>query len=181
MRLNFMSRVRTIFCTIVVFAGSAVVQTAVAQQAWLVTPGSSGTLSDWVLQTTGEGDLKACFAATVAKELGAGAAKRTDSVLYISAWPKDGIKSELSIKLGYPVKAITGAKLTIGSNKYNLFIKGDRAYVSDATLELKIIEAMKKGSKLTVEATADGGGQVIDTYSLSGIGQALQAQAAACP
>jgi invasion protein IalB len=141
----------------------------------------SGPFGDWVLQTTGDGDQKACFAATVAKQLGPGAAKRTESVLYISAWPKDGIKSELSVKLGYAVKAITGARVVIGTNRYNLFIKGERAYVSDATLELKIIEAMKKGSKLSVEASGEDGTQVIDTYSLSGMSQALQAQTEACP
>ncbi|MEQ1577788.1 MAG: invasion associated locus B family protein [Hyphomicrobium sp.] len=159
---------------------------AMAQGKEVLTPlpataAAGNTFSDWVFQTSGEGDQKVCFAATVAKQLGAGAAKRSESVLYISAWPKEGIRSEFSIKLGYPAKAIVGAKVTVGLNKYNLFIKGERAYVSDATLELKLLEAMKKGSKLTVEATAEGGGQVTDTYSLSGISQALQAQAAACP
>jgi invasion protein IalB len=141
----------------------------------------TNTFSDWVLETSGEGANKVCFIATTAKQLGAGPAKRSVSVLYISAWPKDGIKSEISIKLGFTAKAAAGAKVSIGKEAFKLFINDERAFVADATQELKLVEAMKKGAKLMVEATAQGGGQVIDTYSLSGLGQALQAQAAACP
>ena len=113
--------------------------------------------------------------------MGAGPAKRDDSFVYISAWPKDGIKSEISIKLGYAAKSVSGAKVAIGKDVFSLFIKDERAFVADATQELKLVDAMKKGSKLTVEATAANGTAVTDTYSLSGITQALQAQAAACP
>ena len=176
-----MRRTRLLYCILVALITPVFPSLAVAQDGGAAAAPVSGTFGDWVLQTTGDGDQKACFAATVAKQLAPGAAKRTESVLYISAWPKDGIKSELSVKLGYAVKAITGARIAIGTNRYNLFIRGERAYVSDATLELKIIETMKKGSKLTVEATGEDGTQVIDTYSLSGMSQALQAQADTCP
>ena len=57
--------------------------------------------NDWTFQTSGQGKDKVCFAATVAKDTDDSAGSRSDSVLYISAWPKDGIKSELSIKLGF--------------------------------------------------------------------------------
>lgn len=147
----------------------------------LAQDSGAGSFSDWVLQTSGDGSEKVCFAATVAKQTGPGPAKRSDSVVYISAWPKDGIKSEISIKLGYAAKSAAGVKVSVGTEQFKLFIKDDRAYVADATQELKLVEAMKKGSKLMVEATAANGTAVADTYSLSGITQALQAQAAACP
>lgn len=157
------------------FAGTALAQ---GNEAATANP---TTFSDWVLETSSEGANKFCYIATTAQQLAAGPAKRSASVLYISAWPKDGIKSEISIKLGFVAKAAAGAKVSIGKEVFKLFINNEHAFVSDATQELKLVEAMKKGAKLTVEATAQGGGQVIDTYSLSGIGQALQAQAAACP
>ena len=141
----------------------------------------AGTFSDWTLHTTGEGAGKVCYAATLASDLGDGPAQRGDRILYISAWPKDGIKSEISIKLGSAAKAAAGAKVMVGKDTFSLFIKDDRAFVADATQELKLVDAMKKGSKLTVDSTAAGGTTVTDTYSLSGITQALQALAAACP
>ncbi len=144
------------------------------------TPGVTA-YADWALHTSRGGDQKLCFAATVVKQPGAGPAKRSDSVLYISAWPKDGIKSEISIKLGYATKNAAGVKASVGKDSFKLFIKDERAYVADATQELKLLDVMKKGALLVVEATAENGTVVTDTYSLSGITQALQAQTAACP
>lgn len=175
-----MTATRTLGFTLVGVLVSLFAGTALAQGNEAATA-AANTFGDWVLETSGEGANKVCFIATTAKQLGAGPAKRSASVLYISAWPKDGIKSEISIKLGFVAKAAAGAKVSIGKEAFKLFINDEHAFVADATQELKLAEAMKKGAKLTVEATAQGGGQVIDTYSLSGIGQALQAQAAACP
>ena len=93
----------------------------------------------------------------------------------------DGVKAEISVKLGYPIKTGSDITVMVGNDTFTLFPKEERAYVADATEELKLIEAMKKGSKLTVQATSERGTATTDTYSLAGLSQALQALAAACP
>jgi len=173
---SFPSRLLTV-------AVSALALSAGIAQAEDKPAGSSkaDTFTDWSLHTSTEGGQKVCYAATTVKQPGAGAAKRGASVVYISAWPKDGIKSEISIKLGYAAKTASGASASTGKDMFKLFITSERAYVADATQELKLLEAMKKGSKLTVVATAESGTAVSDVYSLSGISQVLQALAVACP
>jgi invasion protein IalB len=54
-----------------------------------------------------------------------------------------------------------------------MFTANDRAFVQDATAELKLLEAMRKGAKLAITATTGTGKQVTDSYSLSGLGQAM--------
>lgn len=136
---------------------------------------------DWIVhQASGDGP-KICFAATLPKSKEPASANRAKIVLYISSWPKDGVKSEISIKLGYPIKPNSPVAVTVDTDSFELFAQEDRAYVADATQELKMIEAMKKGSKLVVKATSARGTQTTDTYSLQGLGQALQAVATACP
>lgn len=177
-----MTHTRFLICTLAACLVTLQAGYAAAQGAPpAVAPANADTFTDWSLHTSGEGGQKVCYAATTVKQPGAGPANRSESVVYISAWPKDGIKSEVSIKLGYPAKSAAGVKVSVGSDTFKLFIKSERAFVADATQELKLVEAMKKGSKLTVEATTDNGTVVTDSYSLSGITQALQAQAAACP
>ncbi len=61
------------------------------------------------------------------------------------------MKSEISIKLGYNIKPNSPISVTVGDDEFELFAQDDRAYVADATQELKMIEAMKKGSKLVGE------------------------------
>jgi len=61
----------------------------------------------------------------------------------------------------------------IGTDTFSLFPKDERAFVADATQELKLVEALKKGSKADVTATSARGTETTDTYTLSGLTQAL--------
>ncbi len=141
----------------------------------------TGTAGDWIIhQNAGDGP-KICFAATQPRTKEPAGANRAKVVLYVSAWPKDGVKSEFSVKLGYRIKPDSPVTATIGSEAFKLFAEEDRAYVADASEELKLIEAMKQGSKLVVQATSTRGTETTDTYSLAGLGQALQAIGTACP
>ncbi len=141
----------------------------------------AGKFSDWSLNLATEANQKLCFAATLPRTKEPPGANRGKALLYISAWPKDGIKSEVSVKLGYKIKPDSEITVAVGDDTFKLFANDERAFVADATDELKLLEAMKKGSKLTVKATSARGTATTDTYSLSGLGQALQALAQRCP
>lgn len=141
----------------------------------------TGKFGAWLVhQNAGDGP-KICFAASQPTIKEPAGANRSRIVLYVSAWPKEGVKSEVSVKLGYPIKPDGPVAVTVGAEAFELFAKDDRAYVSDPTEELKLIEAMKNGATLIVQATSTKGTQTKDTYSLQGVQQALQAVAAACP
>ena len=141
------------------------------------------TFNDWTLYSNAAGG-QICFLAGVPSATDPAGLKRDPALLYISAWPKDGVKAEISVKLGFLAKKATEPVLTISgaaSGTFKLFVKDDRAYVADATQELKLLEAMKKGTKLTVQAMSERGTTVSDTYSLTGLTAALQALAGGCP
>ncbi len=86
----------------------------------------------------------------------------------------------LRVKLGYALRKGSDVTLAVGSSSFKLFVSGDRAYVADATEELKLLEAMRKGSTMTVQGTSERGTSTTDTYSLAGISQALAAVASNC-
>lgn len=141
----------------------------------------TGTFGDWVVhKNTGDG-AKVCFAASQPTAKEPVGANRSKIVLYISAWPKEGVKSEVSIKLGYPVNPDRPVAATIGADEFELFADEDRAYVADATAELKLVDAMRKGSTMVVKATSTRGTLTTDTYSLNGLSRALEAVATECP
>lgn len=140
-----------------------------------------GSFGNWSLNATAGAAEKICFAATSPSLKEPAGANRAPVVFYVSAWPKDGVKSEISVKLGYKVKTGSDVVLTIDTVTYSLFAKDDRAFIADATQELKLLEAMKKGSKLQIQATSERGTATTDTYSLAGLSQALKALAQSCP
>lgn len=153
----------------------------VAAQTAEATALETGRFGNWIVhQNAGDGP-KICFAATQPTAKEPAGANRAKIVLYVSAWPKEGVKSEVSVKLGYRIKPDSPISAVVGDSTFQLFAQDDRAFVADATEELKLIDAMKKGSKLVVKATSSRGTETTDTYSLAGLGQALQAVATACP
>lgn len=132
-----------------------------------------GNFGAWSLYENETGGSKLCFVAAMPAEKKPASANRGPALLYVSAWPKDGIRSEVSVKLGYPVKTDTTVTVTIGTDTFSLFPKDERAFVADAQQELKLVEALKKGSKADVTATSARGTETTDTYTLSGLTQAL--------
>ncbi len=132
------------------------------------------TYRDWSLFSHEQADKKICFAATQPKDSAPAGANREGVFFYVSAWPKDGVKSEISVRLGYPIKKGSTVKVSVGGRDFDLFAKDDKAFVADATQELKLIEAMKAGSSMKVEATSDTGSSTADTFSLMGISAALR-------
>ena len=141
---------------------------------------SIGTFSSWTAFTHGEGTSLLCFVTAQPTKQEPAGAKRSPAFVYVSSWPKDGVKAEVSVRVGYPLKGGSDVTMEIGNASYKLFAHGDRAYIADAGEELKLIEAMRRGASMTVVGTSERGTTTTDTYSLAGITQALQAIGSNC-
>ncbi len=134
----------------------------------------ASTYGDWSLMTDASTPHLFCFLTSEPKSSAPSDAQRQPPRAYISAWPKDGIRAEVSFRMGFKIKKATPGLATVSPAGFRLFGSGDRVYVTDSTRELKLVEAMRKGSTLTVAATPDTGAAVTDTYSLNGVETALQ-------
>jgi len=141
---------------------------------------SVGTFSSWTAFTHGEAASLLCFATAQPTKQEPAGAKRSPAFVYVSSWPKDGVKAEVSVRVGYPLRGGSDVTMAVGNSSFKLFVHGDRAYIADAGEELKLLDAMRKGSTLTVQGTSERGTTTTDTYSLAGISQALQAVATNC-
>jgi hypothetical protein len=135
---------------------------------------------DWTLYAHQSSQSKICFASGSPKTSVPAGARRDAIVFYISAWPNQDVRSEVSVKIGYPFRKGSDATVTVGTATFKLFTKDDRAFVADPAEETKLIEAMKKGSSMVVQGVSERGTATTDTYSLSGFTQALQALRAGC-
>ncbi len=160
---------------------SAILATALAGTASAQTVDLVEKQGSWSLYADQSNPKSICFIASQPLAVEPLGANRGPIFFYISAWPKEGVKTEPSIKVGYPVKPDADMSVTVGTDTFKLFIKGERGFVQDAAEEQKLIEAMKKGSNAFVKATSARGTTTTDTYSLSGISAALDKLAATCP
>jgi hypothetical protein len=161
-------------------AAAAAVLTATASQALPHTTKLIEKFNEWTFYAHESSQRKICFATGSPKTRAPAVVRRDASFFYISAWPREGVTSEVSVKIGYPFRKGSDLTVTINGTTFKLFTKGDRAFVTDPAEERKLIEAMKKGSSMVVQGISQRGTATKDTYSLSGIAQALQAMSAGC-
>ncbi len=150
------------------------------------TPASKARLlekiGDWSVFIYEDPAGRVCFAASAPTDMQpkAATAKRTTVVFYVTAWKKDGVRNEISVKLGYPIKPKSVAAVTAGGASFTLPSDDDKAYTKDLADEQKLLAAMSGGGSMVVKATSAKGTATIDQYSLEGLAAAVQKAQQAC-
>ena len=139
-----------------------------------------GTHTDWKTYRHSHRGETLCFAVARASEQKPSGGDREAPHLYVTAWPKAGIKAEVSIILGYTLEKGAEVTVDVSGTTFTLVADGDRAYIGDAGEEPKLLDAMRRGKVMTVEATSDTGTRSRDVFSLLGVTASIQAIAASC-
>ncbi len=136
---------------------------------------------DWTVFIYEDTSGRVCFAATAPTDMQPKTAKRTPVIFYVTTWQKDGVRNELSVKLGYPMKAKAAATVTIGGQTFTLTADDDKAYAKDPAEERRLLAAMGSGGPMIVKAASAKGTATTDQYSLDGVSSAIQKVQEACP
>ena len=138
------------------------------------------TFNDWYFYSHEGSGERVCFAASAPQSSEPAGINREPAYFYISAWPKEGVRTELSVKIGYQFREGSEAKVTIGNETFTMFTHEDRAFVNNPIEELKLLEAMKRGSTMVVEGVTEQGATTRDTFSLMGVMKAVQNLTSRC-
>jgi hypothetical protein len=140
-------------------------------------------IGDWSVFISEDTHGRVCFAAAAPAEMQPKAAKRTPVVFYVTTWPKDGVRNQVSVRLGYDIKGNSAASVTAGGKRFALAgDDGDKyAYPRDLADEPKLLAAMAAGGPMIVKATSAKGTATTDQYSLEGASAAVQKLQQACP
>ncbi|MDB5642877.1 MAG: hypothetical protein JWN07_2194 [Hyphomicrobiales bacterium] len=157
-------------------------QPAAAASAQPGKPALVATIGDWgVYVTSGAG--KQCYALAQPKDRLPKDLKRDPAYLFISSRPSEKVRNEVSIIMGFDVKGADkgGPEAAIGAEKFALASQGAHLWVKEAARAGAIIDTLRKGGRLTVKAASQRGNVTTDSYSLTGIGGALDRVQKECP
>jgi hypothetical protein len=136
-------------------------------------PVQVATYGDWGAFLAEAGKEKTCYALAQPKERDPASLRRDPAYVFISTRPGENIRNEVSIIMGFKMKDGGDAQAEVGDASFDLISKGTNAWVKNPAKEGELIEAMKKGAKLVVKAASARGKMTTDSYSLSGLTQAL--------
>lgn len=98
---------------------------------------------------------------------------RGDIYLMVAVRPGSGDKNQVSMVSGYPYKPGEAVVATIGSAKFEMFSKGENAWLDGPSEDDKMVVAMKKGITAVVTGTSSRGTDTEDTFSLRGFTAAI--------
>lgn len=135
---------------------------------------------DWKVYVTQGEKKKTCYALAQPKERLPASLKRDPAFIFISTRLGENVKNEVSIIMGFAVKDGTTTQAEVGDESFDLLGKGTNAWVKNPAEEPKFVATLRKGSKLAVKMPSAKGNVTTDTYSLNGLGQALDRVAKEC-
>ncbi|HYM18238.1 MAG TPA: invasion associated locus B family protein [Micropepsaceae bacterium] len=137
-----------------------------------------GTFKDWHVYTTGTGANRLCYALAEPLQTNPANLKRDQVFFLISTWPGKKVRNEPSVVPGYQYKDMSQAEAQVGSDKFAFYTKNEGAkggaWLDKPEDEKKLIDAMKRGSAMTIIGTSTRGNLTRDNYSLAGLSAALE-------
>ena len=141
---------------------------------------SIGKFKDWESFVLTQDGNKICFAQSKPVLRAPKKLKRDPSRLFVSFRPAEKIKNEISVTNGYEFKLKSPVTAKSGKKSYDLFSKGNFAWVVDNEDESKLITTMKKASRLMIIGNSDKGEQTTDHYSMMGFTKAYNTAKKTC-
>jgi invasion protein IalB len=141
-----------------------------------------GKFGDWGAYSTAGAKGKVCYALGQPKNREPKGLNRDPGYLFISTRPGDGVRGEVSFIFGFPLKEGSADSVAeAGDKTFELVAKGENAWLADPQKEPAFIEAIRKTGKLLIKVPSKKGNDTTDTYSLTGLSQALDRVKKECP
>ena len=131
-----------------------------------------GRYNDWRVFTEGEGRNMVCFAAVEPNDMAPKSATHGEVTFYVAAFKSGAATSQPSLRVGYTLRTDLAPQAVIGRDKFPMFASGQEAFFPD-DLEKPLVEALKKGQELRVEAASVKDARTAYHFSLKGSRDAI--------
>jgi invasion protein IalB len=138
-----------------------------------------GRYDDWRVYTQGEGRSMVCFASVEASDKAPKAADHGEVVFYVATWKSGAATSQPSLRVGYTLRSDIAPAAIVGRERFPMYAAGPEAFVKD-NRDSALVEAIKKGQELRVEAASVKDARTAYHFSLKGSRQAIDKARALC-
>jgi hypothetical protein len=142
-------------------------------------PRAIGQFQDWAVFTEERGDDLICFAASRANDAAPRNVRHGDVWFHVTFWRSGAAREQPSLRAGYDFDSGSNPRLSIGRSQWTLFTSGGEAFANDAD-DPRIVEAVRRGAQMRVEARSARSTNVSYRFSLRGSSNAIDRAAQAC-
>lgn len=153
---------------------------ALAATGHAQSPTAVGGSGNWTVYQYQDGETSVCYMASQPSEAKGDYTQRGDVWTLVTHRAPGEAVAVVSIIAGYNYKEGSTVKVKIGETAFSLFTQGDTAWANTAEDDGKLVEAMKKGSRMVVSGVSWRGTETTDTYSLDGFTKSYDDTRKAC-
>jgi invasion protein IalB len=141
-----------------------------------------GQFGTWGAYTATPNGKKVCFALAKpsSSKTNPPNRPRDPAYVFISTRPAEKVVNEVSVMIGYQLKPGSDSQLEVGGARYAMYTQGDGLWIKNAAEEERMVEALRKGTDVTVKGVSAKGTETTDVFSLKGLAQALDRLAQDC-
>lgn len=161
------------------FASTAILAAALVAPLASSAPTAIGRYKDWTVFTQTVNGETLCYAATEATDKAPKSADHGDIWFFVSNWKSGKARSQPSLKVGYDLRADLPARASVGRSGWTMYGVGREAFAQNRD-DAKLVDALKRGSELHVEAVSSRNTKVSYHFSLSGSSAAIDKAASIC-
>lgn len=148
---------------------------------WAQSPQFLGTHRDWNVYRFEDGEQTICYIASEPKKQEGNYTRRGNPAVLVTRRPGPRVLDEVSVQPGYSY--LDGSEVEVevdGRRSFSLFTRGEHAWTKSEQADRELIQAMKRGTDMTVRGTSIKNTYSLDTYSLLGFTAAYEAMTNAC-
>jgi invasion protein IalB len=143
-------------------------------------PQAVASFKDWSVFVRDVDNDKICFAATEAKDKSPKSVNHGDVFFLVATWKSGAATNQPSLMTGYNLKDAPAPTLRVGSEKWDMYVSENEAFIESAKEEQSLVSAMRRGADMRVSAVSNRGTATSYTISLQGISAALDRAREAC-
>lgn len=151
-------------------AAALLITSPVAAQA----PDFRGQHNDWRVFTRGTGAERVCYAVTRPAESRPGDVAHGEVYFFVSSWASGAAREQPSFMAGYELRPDNPPRASVGNDRVTFFVSEQEGFVEERRDETRLVDAMRRGATMRVEAVSARGTNTAYIFSLSGITAALR-------
>ena len=148
--------------------------------AFAQQPEARATYKDWSVFVREAGGQKICFVATEATDKSPKSVNHGDVFFLVATWASGAATEQPSLMTGYSLNAKPEPTVRIGSDRWDMYVSDNEAFIEAADEESRLVRSMRRGADMRVSAVSQRGTATSYVISLRGVSAALDRARSEC-
>ncbi len=137
-------------------------------------PEYQGDHGDWRVFTHGSAESRVCYTISRPTQSLPANVNHGEVFFLIASWRSGDSEEQPSFRAGYPLRSDSPPRAHVDSDRFKMFVSGQEGFLETPSEDNQLVQSMRRGSTMRVEATSTRGTATSYTFSLRGVTAALQ-------